>query len=52
MRSYFRAAGAPDLPAADPAAAARWLADAPARLAQPLRPDSPEEIRDRLARAA
>ncbi|HWB37693.1 MAG TPA: type II toxin-antitoxin system antitoxin SocA domain-containing protein [Rugosimonospora sp.] len=49
LREYFRDEGAPDAGVpSDPA----WLRDAPARLAQPAHPDSPEEIRRRLARAA
>ncbi len=52
LRAYFRADGAPDTPAPDPVTASAWLRDAPARLAQPVRPDSREEIRARLGRAA
>jgi uncharacterized phage-associated protein len=52
MRAYFQSAGAPDVTAgADPTRAA-WLSEAGDRLDQPLRPDQPEEIRDRLGRVA
>jgi len=53
IREYF-AAGASaddeDEVVLDSAAVTRWLRDAPARRAEPVRPDRPEEIRARLAR--
>lgn len=55
IRDYFRTQGAADGDedemTLDSAAVARWLRDAPARRAEPARPDSPEELRARLTRA-
>jgi uncharacterized phage-associated protein len=49
LSAYFREDGAPD---ASVPAPVDWLRDAPARLTQPLQPDSLAELRRRLGRAA
>jgi Uncharacterized phage-associated protein len=53
IQDYFRTQGAADGDEdeviLDSAAVTQWLRDAPARRAEPARPDSPEELRARLA---
>ena len=57
LRDFFRTVGAADTAgqstSAEPGAVASgWLAGAPARRREPVRADSPEEIRRRLGRVA
>lgn len=56
MRDYFRTSGAADGDEddvlLDSAAVTDWLKGAESRRAEPVRPDSPEELRARLSRRA